>query len=159
MCEKKKREEVWSWTGLVARVSGSFPSTGRSPAQNFCHPGDTRMWQAQPLHLATIPSWVGGGKLQRPPCPQRILMQEDSLWLFFLNLLISEVLYCLLSESRSVMFWDLIDSPWNSSGRNTGVGSSSLLQGIFPIQGSNLGLWHCRRILYQLSHWEKPNPK
>ena len=33
-----------------------------------------------------------------------------------------------------------------------GVGSHSLLQGIFPTQGSNPGLPHCRRILYQLSH-------
>ena len=32
------------------------------------------------------------------------------------------------------------------------MGSSSLLQGIFPTQGSNPGLLHCRRILYQLSH-------
>ena len=43
-------------------------------------------------------------------------------------------------------------SPWNSPGQNTGVGSLSLLQGIFPTQGSNPGLPHCRRILYQLSH-------
>ena len=35
---------------------------------------------------------------------------------------------------------------------NTGVGSLSILQGIFPTQGSNPGLLHCRRILYQLSH-------
>ena len=41
---------------------------------------------------------------------------------------------------------------WNSPGQNTGVGSFSLLQDIFPIQGLNPGLPHCRRILYQLSH-------
>ena len=41
-------------------------------------------------------------------------------------------------------------SPWYSSGQNTGVGSCSLLQGIFPTQGSNPGLPHCRQILYQL---------
>ena len=35
-------------------------------------------------------------------------------------------------------------SPWNSTGQNTGVGSRSLLQGIFPTQGSNPGLLHCR---------------
>ena len=34
----------------------------------------------------------------------------------------------------------------------TGVGSLSLLQGIFPTQVSNPGLWHCGQILYQLSH-------
>ena len=40
----------------------------------------------------------------------------------------------------------------NSPGQNTGVGSLSLLQGIFSTQGSNPGLLHCRQILYQLSH-------
>jgi len=43
-------------------------------------------------------------------------------------------------------------SPQDSPGQNIGVGSLSLLQGIFPTQGSNPGLQHCRRILYQLSH-------
>ena len=47
-------------------------------------------------------------------------------------------------------------SPWNSPGQNTEVGSCSLLQGIFPIQGSNPGLLHCRWIFYQLSHQESP---
>ena len=47
-------------------------------------------------------------------------------------------------------------SPWNSPGQNTGVGSLSLLQGIFPIQGSNPGLLHCRWILYQMSHKGSP---
>ena len=47
-------------------------------------------------------------------------------------------------------------SPWNSLGQNTGVGSHSLLQGIFPTQGSNPGLLHCRWILYQLSHRGSP---
>ena len=47
-------------------------------------------------------------------------------------------------------------SPWNSPGLNTGVGSLSLLQGIFPTQGSSPGLLHCRRILYQLSHKGSP---
>ena len=37
------------------------------------------------------------------------------------------------------------------SGRNTGVGCHSPLQGIFPTQGSNLGLLHCRQILYHLN--------
>ena len=78
---------------------------------------------------------------------------------------------------------DAMDSPWNSPGQNTGVGSLSLLQGIsrllspspgilqakilewvavllqgiFPTQGLNPGLPHRRWILYQLSH--QGNPK
>ena len=43
----------------------------------------------------------------------------------------------------------------DSPGKNTGVVCHSLLQGIFPTQGSNLGLPHCRQILYWLSHLEK----
>ena len=60
------------------------------------------------------------------------------------------------SESCSVMSDSLqphgLYSPWNSLGQNTGLGSLSLLQGIFPTQGLNPGLPCCRQILYQLSH-------
>ena len=60
------------------------------------------------------------------------------------------------SESCSVVsdsWWPhRLYSPWNSPGQNTGVGSRSLLQGIFPTQVSNPGLPHYRQILYQLSH-------
>ena len=60
------------------------------------------------------------------------------------------------SESHSVLSDSLwhhgLYSPWNSPGQNTGVGSLSLLQGIFPTQGSSPGLPHCRQIIYQLSH-------
>ena len=53
--------------------------------------------------------------------------------------------------------WDPKDcSPWNSPGQNTEVGSLSLLQEIFPTQGSNPGLPHCRWILYLLSHQGSP---
>ena len=64
------------------------------------------------------------------------------------------------SESHSVMSDSLqphgLDSPWESSGQNTGVGSLSLCQGIFPTQGSNPGLPHCRQIVYQLSQKGSP---
>ena len=48
-----------------------------------------------------------------------------------------------LIMARSILY-----SPWNSPGQNTGVGSLSLLQGIFPTQESNPGLLNCRQILY-----------
>ena len=47
-------------------------------------------------------------------------------------------------------------SSGSSLGQNSGVGSLSLLQGIFPVQGSNPGLPHCGQILYQLSHQGSP---
>ena len=51
----------------------------------------------------------------------------------------------------------IVYSSWNSPGQNRGVGSLSLLQGIFTTQESNWGLLHCRRILYQLSYEGSPN--
>ena len=48
-----------------------------------------------------------------------------------------------------------MDCPWNSPRILERV-SHSLLQGIFPTQGWNLGLPHCRRILYRLSHQGSP---
>ena len=64
------------------------------------------------------------------------------------------------SESCSVMSDSLqlhgLYTSWNSPGQNTGVGSCSLLQGIFSTQGSNPGLPRCRQILYQLSHKGSP---
>ena len=63
-------------------------------------------------------------------------------------------------ESRAVMSEFLrphgLYSPWNSLGQNIGVSSLSLLQGIFPTQGSKPGLPHCRQILYWLSHQGSP---
>ena len=47
-------------------------------------------------------------------------------------------------------------SPWNISVRNTGVCCHSLLQRIFPTQGSNLGILHGRQILFHLSHQGSP---
>ena len=64
----------------------------------------------------------------------------------------------LVSESCSVVSDSLqpqgLYSPWKSPDQNTGVGRLSLLQGIFPTQGSNPGLPRCRQILYQPSHRE-----
>ena len=63
------------------------------------------------------------------------------------------------SESRSVVSDSVspwTHSPWPSPVQNTAVGSLSRLQGTFPTPGSNLGLLHCRQILYQLSHKGKP---
>ena len=47
--------------------------------------------------------------------------------------------------------------PWNSLGKNIGVGSHSLLEGIFLIQRSNPSLLYCRWILYHLSHQGNPS--
>ena len=50
-----------------------------------------------------------------------------------------------------------LDRPWASPGQDTGAGRHALLQGIFPNQGSNPGLLHCRRIVSQLNHQGSPS--
>ena len=47
--------------------------------------------------------------------------------------------------------------PWDFPGKNTGMSCHFLLQGIFPTQGSNLGLPHCRQTLHRLSHQGSPS--
>ena len=61
-----------------------------------------------------------------------------------------------VSQSCPTLCHPMDCSPWSSPGQNTGVCSLSLLQGIFPNQGSNPGLPPCRQILYQFSHKGTP---
>ena len=60
-------------------------------------------------------------------------------------------IYLAVSESHSVVSNSLwphgLNHPWTSPGKNPGVGSLSLLQGIFPTQGWNPGVPNCRRVL------------
>ena len=69
---------------------------------------------------------------------------------------------CLVTQLCATL-WDPMDcGPPGSSvhghspSKNTGAGCHALLQGIFPTQGSNPGLPHCRWILYRLSHQGSP---
>ena len=98
-----------------------------------------------------------------PRCPHSRLYQYHSQPqdAFFASLSLSLGAHKVQwSESYSVMSNSLqphgLYSPWNSAGQNTGMCSYSLLQGIFPTQGSNPGLPHCRQILYQLSPQGSP---
>ena len=71
----------------------------------------------------------------------------------------------LSSNPRSTVSWyqfphqenNSLLCPWNSPVKNTGLGCHFLLRGIFPTQRLNLGLLHCRQILYHLSHQGSPN--
>ena len=71
-------------------------------------------------------------------------------------------LLCLVAQSCPTLYDHTYFSPpgisvhGDSPGKNTGEGSLSLLHGIFPTQGSNPGLPHCRQILNHLSHQGSP---
>ena len=95
-------------------------------------------------------------------------------WLLFASLLFepnvhSTALVSALhweSGNISQMFTDLhiqrrliytrILRPWDFQGKSTGVGCHFLFQGIFPTQGLNPALSHCRQTLYPLSHQGSP---
>ena len=69
---------------------------------------------------------------------------------------------CLVTQSCRTLCNPVDGSPPGSSvhgdspDKSTGVDCHALLQGIFPIQGSNPGLPHCRQVLYLLSHQGSP---
>ena len=103
------------------------------------------------------------GKAFKTP---RTLLHRSKLTyfiLFFFNRIEIEIYFAHNLGSKWTFHWILLSVDknayqkgslllMNSLAQNTGVGSLSLLQGIFPTQGSNPGLLHCRQILYQLSY-------
>ena len=96
-----------------------------------------------------------------------VLAQHAATLLF--TILISKVKVKSLSRARLftspwIIACTRLLRPWDFQGRSTGVGCHFLLQGIFPTQGLNPGLSHCRQMLYRLSHQGSPlvskdNPK
>ena len=85
-------------------------------------------------------------------------------WLFFFSLSLIPLKVKVLVSQSCLTLGDPMDCkptrllcPWDSPGKNTGVGCYALLQGIFSTQGLNPGLLPCRQILYCLSHQGSPN--
>ena len=74
---------------------------------------------------------------------------EFPLLFIYLVLIWIWIAYRVKITLSSLTLCNPLDSPRNSPGQNTGVGSLSLLQRILPIQVSNPGLPHCRQVLYQ----------
>ena len=97
--------------------------------------------------------------LKISPCDTNGLLRHGFKWLLWHN--VSCVL-CLATQLCPAlcdpMHCSRPGSPvhGDSPGKSTGVGCHALLRGIFPTQGSNPGLLHCRQILYQLSHQGSP---
>ena len=90
-----------------------------------------------------------------------ILIEYENSWLMSKNLMVAQMIGKWKSVSCSVMSNSLrphwlqparLLCPWNSLGKNTGVGCHFLLEGLFLTQGSNLCLLHCKKIIYHLSH-------
>ena len=113
--------------------------------------------------------WQGSSRLTQFPQREQDHSPLDHLYFSFMADLLTRFylveMTLIFIDIRVERFWTqgkqticiqmyLILAPWTSLGQNTGVSSLSLLQWIFPTQGSNRGLPHCRQILYQLSQRE-----
>ena len=135
----------------------------QTPSQNGTHlyiAGEKAMAPHSSTLAWKIPWTEEPGRLQS--VGSRRVGHDWGTDLIWSDIFLSSFKWMKWSESSSVMSDSLqpheLYSPWNSLGHNTGVGSISLLQGIFPTQRLNPGLLHCRQILYQLSHkWSPRN--
>ena len=103
--------------------------------------------------LSALPPLLLAPSTLPPTIPHSLLMEGVCKGFFSTNSEKNKSTAFILSNS---LWPHRLYSPWNSLGQNTGVGSLSLLQGIFPIQGSNPDLPHGRQILYQLNHQGSP---
>ena len=120
------------------------------------------MWQMQKQRwdsIYHIPCKLTGDWPERLRGEQSACWDRRSVWLCtFSSGAEWEGSFC-LGHSRPLQFYFLNLSrllcPWDSPGKNPGVGCYFLLQ-IFPIQGLNPGLLHCRHVLYLLSHQGSP---
>ena len=125
----------YRWSVLICHISQWPPPKSVTISGSFCAPATA--------HLYLIPL-----------C--RIFPWDVASWNLAVLLLLLNKRKWSESESHSVVsdyLWPHgLYSPRNSPGQNTGVHSLSLLQGIFPTQGSNPSHSHCRQIFYQLSH-------
>ena len=86
------------------------------------------------------------------------MLSEENLWVSLVAEVSKEVLVTRSCPTLVIPWTAALQASLSmeSPGKNTGVGSHSLLQGISPTQGSNWGLLHCRQILYQLSYQGSP---
>ena len=149
-------------TGSI-RGSGRSPRRAWQPTPVFMPGLDTEAWQAE-AHRVT----QSRTRLTQFSMPACIISKPER----FTSFVWTRYHYCnirrygfnffgeYVSESHSVVSDSLrhhgLYRPWNTPGQHTGVGSRSLRQGIFPTQGLNPGLQHCRQILYKLSHKGSP---
>ena len=123
------RQEYWS--GLPFPPPGNLPDPGIEPTSLM-----SPVWQSGSLPLAP------------PGSPWQGWKWESS---FLIHLCCAQLLSPIhLSVTSCSPPGSCVrgDSP----GKNTGIGCCLLLQEIFPTQGSNTSLPHCRQILYRLSH-------
>ena len=134
-------------------LNPTFGKDNSNPLQYSCleNPRGRGAWWPSVHRVAKSWTWL------------KQLCTHGSDWEFYCSSFLSALCVVTSVVSNSLQPYGLKPSrllcPWNSPGKNTGVGCHSFLQGIFPTQGSNPGLLHCRQILYPLSLLGNPKVK
>ena len=137
--------------------TGSIPGSGRSPGegngnplQYSClgNPMDRGAWQAT-VHGVAKELDTTGQLNNNNSCLHYCEYTKERKWKWSHSVVSDSLRPCGLKPIRLLC-------PWDSPGKNTGVGCHFLFQGIFPTQGSNPSLLHCRQMLYPLSHQGSP---
>ena len=130
---------------------GIFPDQGSYPCRLYCQAGS---WLLNPR-----------GRFLLSPDSHIIKPTLSKCTVQWFLVCAHQHFQHILSESHSVVSDSLrppglqphkLLCPWNSPGKSAGVGCCFLLWVIFPTQGWNPGLPHCRRILHCLSHQGSP---
>ena len=133
---RSKEDSTSPWTFGVKMLTPSFQTSGLQHCEKrnfyYHHVCGNLLWHPRELIYLSIRWWCKGNSFawwvphyySESQVKVKCSVMSDSLW--------PHGLY----------------KPWNYPGQNTRVGSSSLLQGIFPTPGSNPGLLRCGQILY-----------
>jgi len=137
-------------------LNKALPGTGASPWGHLLGVSTSKQCQGSiPLHHGLHSTGLLGFQ---PGEGEKREMVGSICRVLWARLKVAYIYLCLVTQSCSTLCNPVDCSPPGSSvhgdspGKNTGVGSLSLLWGIFLTQGSNPGILHCRRILYHLSH-------
>ena len=147
---------VWVWSLIGELRSHRLQDTAKKTKQNISsYPHDNSVRE---LLLSLFYRWGRWRGYMICSKPHRVAesafswFQFDSTGSSFHCLCGGWWWFKVVSDSYDRMDCSLPGSSVDSPGKNTGVGCHFFLQGIFPTQGTNLGLLHCRQILYHLSH-------
>ena len=127
---------------------GAWRATVQSIAQS-----DTTEWLSTQAHTGLKMEWVhfNWGFLVKASVQVKFTHTYSSSVLVVCNVKVLVAQLCPTLRPHGLKPARIL-CPWDSPGKNPGVGSHALLQRIFPTQGSNPGLQHCRQVLFHLSH-------
>ena len=158
---------------VASDVSDSVQPCGLQPSKLLCPWGSPDKSTRVGCHVLLQGIFLTqGSNLGLLHCRQSLLLSHWGILLRFQGCVCVQSLSCVqffvTPQTPPRSLCDSTDQlasllcPWNSPGKNTGMGNHSLLQGIFLTQGLNCGLLYCRQILYHLSyqgshksHWGK----